>query len=82
MGSQRLSTMVKGQSSFPLVAPLSKFAQRGQSGGVGFPENLDRNIASVYGELFVPEEWFGAALVQRRKALGIPAERRLETQIQ
>jgi len=30
------------------------YSQRGQSGGVGFPENLDRNVASVYGELFVP----------------------------
>src|SRR5215469_2315167 len=32
LGSQRLSTMVKGQTSFPLVGPLSKFAQRGKSG--------------------------------------------------
>ena len=30
------------------------YEQRGDSGGVGFPENLDRNIASLYGELFVP----------------------------
>lgn len=30
------------------------YMQRGQSGGVGFPEDLDRNVASVYGELFVP----------------------------
>jgi iron complex outermembrane receptor protein len=30
------------------------YEQRGSSGGVGFPENLDRNVASVYGELFVP----------------------------
>ena len=28
--------------------------QRGQSGGVGFPEDLDRNVQSLYGELFVP----------------------------
>lgn len=30
------------------------YDQRGQSGGVGFPEDLSRNIASLYGELFVP----------------------------
>ncbi|CAN5418930.1 TonB-dependent receptor [soil metagenome] len=30
------------------------YDQRGQSGGVGFPENLARNVASIYGELFVP----------------------------
>jgi iron complex outermembrane receptor protein len=30
------------------------YEQRGSSGGVGFPENLDRNVGSLYGELFVP----------------------------
>lgn len=30
------------------------YNQRGQSGGVGFPEDLARNVASLYGELFVP----------------------------
>lgn len=30
------------------------YSQRGQSGGVGFPEDLSRNVASLYGELFVP----------------------------
>jgi len=30
------------------------YDQRGSSGGVGFPEDLDRNVGSVYGELFVP----------------------------
>jgi iron complex outermembrane receptor protein len=30
------------------------YSQRGSSGGVGFPEDLDRNVGSVYGELFVP----------------------------
>ncbi|MBX3565576.1 MAG: TonB-dependent receptor [Sphingomonas sp.] len=30
------------------------YMQRGQSGGVGFPENLDRDVQSLYGELFVP----------------------------
>jgi iron complex outermembrane receptor protein len=30
------------------------YMQRGQSGGVGFPEDLSRNVKSVYGELFVP----------------------------
>lgn len=30
------------------------YMQRGQSGGIGFPENLGRTVKSVYGELFVP----------------------------
>ena len=30
------------------------YRQRGQSGGVGFPEDLARNVESIYGELFVP----------------------------
>ena len=30
------------------------YMQRGQSGGVGFPEDLSRNVESFYGELFVP----------------------------
>jgi iron complex outermembrane receptor protein len=30
------------------------YMQRGQSGGAGFPEDLSRNVQSVYGELFVP----------------------------
>lgn len=30
------------------------YMQRGQSGGVGFPEDLSRNVQSVYGEIFVP----------------------------
>jgi len=36
----------------------------------------------VDGALFLPEEWFGAALAQRRSELGIPAERRCETKLQ
>jgi SRSO17 transposase len=38
--------------------------------------------AIVDGELFLPEEWFGAAFAQRRKELGIPAERCFETKSQ
>src|SRR2546423_8752514 len=38
--------------------------------------------AMVDGELFLPEEWFGAAFAQRRSELGIPADRRFETKIQ
>src|SRR5215467_6249859 len=37
--------------------------------------------AMVDGELFLPEEWFGAAFAQRRKELRIPPERRCETKI-
>src|SRR5499425_1640323 len=37
--------------------------------------------AMVDGELFLPEEWFGAAFAQRRSELGIPPERRFETKI-
>ena len=32
MGTQRLSTMVKGQSTFPLVAPIAPFKQHGEIG--------------------------------------------------
>jgi hypothetical protein len=32
MGTQRLSTMVKGQSTFPIVAPIAELKQRGESG--------------------------------------------------
>src|SRR5262244_1135386 len=38
--------------------------------------------AMVDGELFLPEEWFGAAFAQRRKELGVPGERRFETKSQ
>jgi SRSO17 transposase len=38
--------------------------------------------AMVDGELFLPEEWFGAAFAQRRTELGIPAERCFETKRQ
>jgi iron complex outermembrane receptor protein len=30
------------------------YMQRGQSGGIGFPEDLERNVQSLYAELFVP----------------------------
>lgn len=30
------------------------YTQRGSSGGVGFPEDLGRDVKSVFGELFVP----------------------------
>jgi SRSO17 transposase len=38
--------------------------------------------AMVDGELFLPEEWFGAAFAQRRTELGIPVERCFETKLQ
>jgi SRSO17 transposase len=38
--------------------------------------------AMVDGELFLPEEWFGAAFAQTRHALGIPPDRTFETKIQ
>jgi SRSO17 transposase len=38
--------------------------------------------AMVDGELFLPEEWFGAACAQRRTELGIPVERCFETKLQ
>lgn len=50
------------------------YDQRGQSGGVGFPEDLARNVASVYGELFVP--LFGqdnAAPLMRSLSLSLSA---------
>ena len=38
--------------------------------------------AMVDGELFLPEEWFGAAFAQTRHELGIPSDRTFETTIQ
>jgi SRSO17 transposase len=38
--------------------------------------------AMVDGELFLPEEWFGAAFAQTRHALGIPPDRTFETKLQ
>src|SRR5262250_1404027 len=38
--------------------------------------------AMVDGELFLPEEWFGAAFAQTRHALGIPPDRTFETKSQ
>src|SRR5262245_22612668 len=38
--------------------------------------------AMVDGELFLPEEWFGAAFAQTRHELGIPPDRTFETKIQ
>src|SRR2546428_12814355 len=35
----------------------------------------------VDGELFLPEEWFGAAFAQTRQELGIPPDRTFETKI-
>jgi SRSO17 transposase len=35
----------------------------------------------VDGELFLPEEWFGPDCAQRRKEVGMPEERTLETKI-
>jgi SRSO17 transposase len=38
--------------------------------------------AMVDGEWFLPAEWVGAAFPQRRTELGMPVERRVETQLQ
>src|SRR5499433_2245300 len=38
--------------------------------------------AMVDGELFLPEEWFGAAFAQTRHELGIPSDRTFETKMQ
>lgn len=48
------------------------YSQRGQSGGVGFPEDLARNVSSVYGEVFVPVFGDGnAAPLMRRLSLSL-----------
>lgn len=60
MGAARidgpLATLPGGDIKIALGAEYRRetYMQRGQSGGVGFPEDLSRNIQSVYGELFVP----------------------------
>lgn len=48
------------------------YRQRGSSGGVGFPEDLERDVKSVYGELFVPIFGEGnAAPIVRSLALSL-----------
>lgn len=47
--TQRLSTMSNGQSSFPIVGPIAKFEQRGQSGA--WVSDLLPHIAGVADEL-------------------------------
>ncbi len=51
-----LAALPGGEVKIALGAEYRRetYMQRGQSGGVGFPEDLSRNIQSVYGELFVP----------------------------
>jgi hypothetical protein len=49
MGTQRLSTMVKGQSTFPIVAPIAKLAQHGESGG--WVSDLLPEMAGIVDEL-------------------------------
>jgi hypothetical protein len=51
MGTQRLSTMVKGQSTFPLVAPIAPFAQHGETGA--YVSNLLPGIAGVIDEFSI-----------------------------
>jgi uncharacterized protein DUF1501 len=48
MGTQRLSTMVKGQSTFPIVAPIAPLKQRGQSGA--WVSDLLPNMARIVDE--------------------------------
>jgi iron complex outermembrane receptor protein len=51
-----LASLPGGDLKIALGAEFRRetYMQRGQSGGVGFPEDLDRNVESIYGELFVP----------------------------
>jgi len=51
-----LATLPGGELKIALGAEYRRetYMQRGQSGGVGFPEDLDRNVQSLYGELFLP----------------------------
>jgi iron complex outermembrane recepter protein len=51
-----LAELPGGQIKIALGAEYRRetYMQRGQSGGVGFPEDLERDVQSVYGELFVP----------------------------
>ena len=51
MGTQRLSTMVKGQTTFPLVAPIAPLSQRGQSGA--WVSDLLPHMGSVIDEFTV-----------------------------
>ena len=51
-----LASLPGGEIKVALGAEYRRetYMQRGSSGGVGFPEDLERNVKSVYGELFVP----------------------------
>jgi len=51
MGTQRLSTMVKGQTTFPLVAPIAPLSQRGESGA--WVSDLLPHMAQVIDEFTV-----------------------------
>lgn len=51
MGTQRLSTMVQGQTTFPLVAPIAPLSRRGQSGA--WVSDLLPNIGEVIDEFAV-----------------------------
>ena len=46
---QRLTTMTSGQAKFPMVAPMFKFAQRGQSGA--WVSDLLPHVASIADDL-------------------------------
>jgi len=51
-----LAALPGGEIKIALGAEYRKetYKQRGSSGGVGFPEDLGRDVESLYGELFVP----------------------------
>jgi hypothetical protein len=51
MGTQRLSTMVKGQSTFPLVAPIAPLKQHGETGA--WVSDLLPGIANVIDEFTI-----------------------------
>ena len=54
MGTQRLSTMVKGQSTFPLVAPIAPFRRHGETGA--WVSDLLPHIAGVVDEFTIVKD--------------------------
>src|SRR4029434_6938583 len=86
------STLILDESADEKAGPHNAGASRQYNGRLGKVDvcRVDTCLtyangglwAMVDGELFLPEEWFGAAFAQTRHELGIPPDRTFETKLQ